>query len=365
MACLSALASSGVKARRACWTRLPSWASTPAGTSLGDCVTKKTPMPFERMSRTVCSMACRNALLASLKSRCASSKKKTSFGLSRSPSSGRSWKRSASIHMRNVEKSCGRSWTWGSSRQEIIPLPSAAVRSRSLVSNSGSPKKSPAPWSSKVMRLRRMTPGRRAREAAEVLEVGLALVGGQVGDDGAQVLEVEQGEAVLVGVVEDQPEAALLRVVEAEDLAEQGRAEARDRGADRDAVALAAERVELGGVCRRRPRHADVGRAAGDLVAALAGRREAGQVALHVGEEDRDALVGQLLGHELERLRLAGAGRAGDEAVAVEHAQRDLHRGVGVGLPVDHGGTQLEHGAVERVAGADLVDLGGVARAPV
>ena len=71
----------------------------------------------------------------------------------------------------------------------------------------------------------------------------------------------------------------------------------------------------------------------------------------------------ELLGHELQRLRLAGAGRARDEAVPVEHAERDLHRGVGVGLPVDHGGTQLEHGPVERVAGADLVDLGGVARA--
>ena len=57
MACLSALASSGVKARRACWTRLPSCASTPEGTSLGDWVTKKTPTPLDRISRTVCSIA--------------------------------------------------------------------------------------------------------------------------------------------------------------------------------------------------------------------------------------------------------------------------------------------------------------------
>ena len=335
------------------------------GTSLGDCVTKKTPMPLERMSRTVCSIACRNALLASLKSRCASSKKKTSFGLSTSPSSGRSWKRSASSHMRKVEKSCGRSCTWGSSRQEIDPLAVggraqqvarlelrlAEEVARALVLEGDEVAQDDA--------------GRRARQAAEVLEVGLALVGGQVADDRAQVLEVEQREAVLVGVVEDQPEAALLRVVEAEDLAEQGRAEARDRGADRDAVALAAERVELAWgmpspstACRRRPR-------GGDLVAALAGRRETRQVALHVGEEDRDALVGQLLGHELERLGLAGAGRARDEAVAVEDAERDLHRGVGMGLAVDDGGAELEHPAVERVAGPDLVDLARVARAAV
>ena len=50
---LRALASSGVKARRACCTRLPSWPSTSAGTSLGVCVTKKMPTPLERMSRTV------------------------------------------------------------------------------------------------------------------------------------------------------------------------------------------------------------------------------------------------------------------------------------------------------------------------
>ena len=46
---------------------------------------------------------------ASSNSRCASSKKNTSFGLSRSPASGRSEYRSASSHIRNVENSAGRS----------------------------------------------------------------------------------------------------------------------------------------------------------------------------------------------------------------------------------------------------------------
>ena len=157
MACLSALASSGVNARRACWTRLPSWASTSAGTSFGDWVTKKTPTPFERISRTVCSMASMNGLLASSKSRCASSKKKMSWP-SRPPSSGRSCNRSASSHMRKVENRPGPVLARGSSRHEMIPLPSVVVRRRSLVSNSGSPKKASAPLSAKVMRLRRMTP---------------------------------------------------------------------------------------------------------------------------------------------------------------------------------------------------------------
>jgi hypothetical protein len=43
--------------------------------------------------------------------------------------------------------------------------------------------------------------------------------------------------------------------------------------------------------------------------------------------------------------------------VAVEDAERDLHRRVGMGLAVDDRGTELEHPSVEGVTGADLVDL--------
>ena len=77
----NAFASSGVNARSACCTRLPSWPSTSAGTSFGVWVTKKTPMPFERIRRTVCTVDSTNALLAPSKRRCASSRKKTSSRL--------------------------------------------------------------------------------------------------------------------------------------------------------------------------------------------------------------------------------------------------------------------------------------------
>ena len=50
---LSALASLGVAARSWCWIREPSCASTSSGTSVGLWVTKKTPTPLERISRTV------------------------------------------------------------------------------------------------------------------------------------------------------------------------------------------------------------------------------------------------------------------------------------------------------------------------
>ena len=48
---------------------------------MGAWVTKYTPTPFERISRTVCSICSSSASEASSKSRCASSKKKHSFGL--------------------------------------------------------------------------------------------------------------------------------------------------------------------------------------------------------------------------------------------------------------------------------------------
>ena len=62
----SASASSGVNARSACWTRAPSWPSTSAGRSVGCCVTKNTPTPFERIIRTVRVTESRNDFVASV-----------------------------------------------------------------------------------------------------------------------------------------------------------------------------------------------------------------------------------------------------------------------------------------------------------
>ncbi len=76
--------------------------------SVGSWVQKNTPTPFDRISLTVCSTCSRKALDASANSRCASSKKNTSLGLSTSPTSGSCVYRSASNHIRKVEKMTGR-----------------------------------------------------------------------------------------------------------------------------------------------------------------------------------------------------------------------------------------------------------------
>ena len=59
------------------------------------------------------------------------------------------------------------------------------------------------------------------------------------------------------------------------------------------------------------------------------GAARPGEVALDVGDEDRHAGGRELLGDALQRLGLARAGRARDQAVAVHHRQRHLHDRLG------------------------------------
>jgi hypothetical protein len=63
----------------------------------------------------------------------------------------------------------------------------------------------------------------------------------------------------------------------------------------------------------------------------IARHRQARQVTLHVRDEHRDSPVGELLGKQLQRPCLTGAGCCGNEAMAVGHRewQPDL------GLPVN------------------------------
>ena len=128
-----------------------------SGTSDGFCVTKYTPTPFERINRTTCSTFCSSDGGASLNSRCASSKKNASLGLSRSPTSGRCSNSSESIHSRNVAYSLGAFSSLSAARMLITPWP-RTVCIRSLMSSIGSPKNLSAPCSSSAIRLRWMAP---------------------------------------------------------------------------------------------------------------------------------------------------------------------------------------------------------------
>ena len=192
------------------------------------------------------------------------------------------------------------------------------------MSSCGSPKNSVPPPSSSWTSWRSSTP--IVDEATPPIPVSSALpvLGGEEREQRAQVGEVEERQALLVGVAEDERQALLLRLVRLQHLAEQQRPEVGDGRADRDARADAAEREVLDRERRRREGLAELLPPVGGDAARAAGLGEPGEVALHVGGEDGHAGVGELLGDPLEALRLAGAGRAGDQAVAVHHPQRHL-----------------------------------------
>ena len=110
------------------------------GISAGDWVMKYTPTPLERISRTTCSTFSSSILEQLLKSRCASSKKNTIRGLSRSPTSGSSSYSSDSIHRRNVEYITGLCISLSAARMLMTPRPSSSSCSQSAMFSAGSPK---------------------------------------------------------------------------------------------------------------------------------------------------------------------------------------------------------------------------------
>ena len=182
--------SSGVNARSACWTRAPNCDSTSLGTSVGNCVQKNTPTPRERISLTVCSTCSRNALEASVNSRWASSKKNTSLGLSTSPISGRVLKRSDSTHIKKVENSTGRAAWSPSSSSEMTPWPLSSNRNRSLGFEFRLAEKGVGAFGFQVDQSTQDDAGRLRGDAAQRLQLGLALVAGEIADHRAQVLQV-------------------------------------------------------------------------------------------------------------------------------------------------------------------------------
>jgi hypothetical protein len=95
------------------------------------------------------------------------------------------------------------------------------------------------------------------------------------------------------------------------------------------------------------------------LSLAVPGQALPGQVALDVGHHHRHARGGQLLGDHLQRLRLTGAGRTGDQAMPVDGGQRDTDLSVRVGGAVHRHRSQFERLALDDIPGSDLLRLAG------
>ena len=99
----------------------------------------------------------------------------------------------------------------------------------------------------------------------------------------------------------------------------------------------------------------DAGRAGEELLVWRPGGGDAGEIAFDVGGEHGDAEGRDLFGQHLQRLGLAGTGRAGHQAVPVQHRQRDAHLCLRDGLAVDER-ADLQRGTVKGVAGLDQLD---------
>ena len=203
-----------------------------------------------------------------------------------------------------------------------MPRPSGAVRRRSPTSNAGSPKKTSPPSASSCETLRSRTPAVATGDASELLELGLAGAG-EVAERGAQVLEVDQRQALLRRS-SGRSAPRLDSCVSLSDSTLESSVGPNSVTVARTAtpswpVSDSSSTGQPAGV------HSvgELGGPGGDAVVGRARRADARQVALHVGGEDGAAGGRDLLRDELERAGLAGSGRARDEPVAVEEAERD------------------------------------------
>ena len=153
----------------------------------------------------------------------------------------------------------------------------------------------------------------------------LAGVGHDRIEQRAEILHVDQRQAVFVRDTECDIEDALLDVVQIEHPGQQQRPHFRDGGADR--MALLAEHVpEHGRELVGLERQAHFAGPLDDEVLGLADFGDPGQVALDVGGEHRNAGARKPFRHHLQRHRLAGSGRAGDEAVPIGERERQPGR---------------------------------------
>ena len=225
---------------------------------------------------------------ASLNSRCASSKKKHELGLGRIADLGQLLEqlRQQPQQEGRVEPRVLHQLVGG---EDIDDAAAVAVGADEVLraSSAGSPKNLVPPWFSSTSSWRWMVPT-VGFDTLPYWVVSSAACSATIAEHRAQVLEVEQQQPLLVGDAEADVEHALLHLVEIEQPRQQQRSHLRDGGADR--MALLAEQVpehdrELVGLVVE----AEALGARDEGLLGLARRGDAGEIALDVGGEHRNA----------------------------------------------------------------------------
>jgi hypothetical protein len=234
-------------------------------------------------------------------------------------------------------------------RMLITPWPLLSVCMKSLMFSIGSPKNLLATLGFDLQQ--------PALDRADAGGAHVAILGGEVGgvvahvlQHGAQVLQVEQQQAVVVGDLEDQIQHAGLGLVQVQHAAQQQRAHVGDRCPHR--VALLAKHIPQSdgagdGFGRIQRAILEDG---GHLFADGAGLADAGQVALDVGHEHRHADFREILGQGLQGDGFARAGGPGDQAMAVGQGGQQVAFSGGVlgdQHRFGHGGRVPEGGKVK------------------
>ena len=140
-------------------------------------------------------------------------------------------------------------------------------------------------------------------------------------EHGAQVLEIQEQQAVIVGNLEDDVENAGLDFGQSQEPCQQHGAHGA-HGHAHGVADLTEDIPEAGGIAVEGevldPEALDARLHVGAVPAGLA---HAGQVALDICKEDRDAHLGEGFCHDLHGDGFAGAGCARDQAVAVCHVR--------------------------------------------
>jgi hypothetical protein len=152
---------------------------------------------------------------------------------------------------------------------------------------------------------------------------------GDVGQQGPQILHVEQQPAVLVGDMKDDVDHAFLHLVEIQKPRQQHRAHLAQGRSDRVAL-LALDVPEHDRIGRINEPflllQAHFGNALGDPSAAAPRLTDPGKVALDIGQKDRHPDLAESLGEALERHRFTRTRGTRDQTMAIGHARKDRDR---------------------------------------